>query len=197
MSELNSCHRDFMAHQAWNNYYLALYRKSIPITFYIILIWLKFSLIVKAHPPFHQRSIWALAVCTLYFNKTLQKPIIKLTVQKKKRPFNFYSIYLWYPFRENLVIRVTFISSNLTRVRRLSKWGTIPTQQLMIMSKAFTRAGHAHRIPQRPFTQTEKPEIKGRGGDESHVTRGVMLLEVILGYSLGKRQAQLILKYSI
>lgn len=37
----------------------------------------------------------------------------------------------------------------------------------------------------------------GQARNESHVIRGVMLLEVILGYSLGKRQAQLLLKYSI
>lgn len=41
----------------------------------------------------------------------------------------------------------------------------------------------------------------GRGGKgkghESHVTHGVILLEVILGYSLGEQQAPFVLKYSI
>lgn len=38
----------------------------------------------------------------------------------------------------------------------------------------------------------------GKGKEwESHVIRGVMLLEVILGYSLGEQPAQLRLKYSM
>lgn len=40
------------------------------------------------------------------------------------------------------------------------------------------------------------PRLRG-GGGESHVIHGIMLLEVILGYSLGEQQAPLILKYSI
>ena len=44
MAEKSACDRDCIAHKAWNIYYLALYRKDLPIPVspeYYFLAWLR------------------------------------------------------------------------------------------------------------------------------------------------------------